>query len=234
MSFIILISIIPVVLLALFVYNKDTVKEPKPLLLALFASGFLAAIIVLAIDLSLSAVIPNFFVTDNMTKVSFYKLFSMVFLEIAFVEEFCKWLMIRLIGYNNRNNDQTYDLIVYSVFVALGFALIENVFYLIPGNISLGFYRAIFSIPSHASFGVFMGSFLGLAKTYEYKDKPLSRIYKFYAVLVPALLHTTYNFCLLANSSWFFIIFIIFVISLYIVAIIKIKEIAKIDEIEEL
>jgi RsiW-degrading membrane proteinase PrsW (M82 family) len=234
MSFAILISVIPVLLLAIFVYSKDTVKEPKPLLFTLFAAGFLAAIIVLGINIVLSVIIPDFFITDNITKVSFYKLFSMVFIEIAFVEEFCKWLMIRLVGYNNKQNDQSYDIIVYSVFVALGFALIENIFYLAPGNISLGIYRAIFSIPSHASFGVFMGSFLGLAKSYEQKDKALSKVYMFYAILVPTLLHTTYNFCLLANSSWFFIVFIIFVLSLYIMAIIKIREVAKKDEIEYL
>lgn len=234
MSFAILISVIPVLLLAIFVYSKDTVKEPKPLLFMLFAAGFLAAIIVLGINIVLSVIIPDFFITDNITKVSFYKLFSMVFIEIAFVEEFCKWLMIRLVGYNNKRNDQSYDIIVYSVFVALGFALIENIFYLAPGNISLGIYRAIFSIPSHASFGVFMGSFLGLAKSYEQKDKALSKVYMFYAILVPTLLHTTYNFCLLANSSWFFIVFIIFVLSLYIMAIIKIREVAKKDEIEYL
>ena len=234
MSFAILISVIPVLLLAIFVYSKDTVKEPKPLLFTLFAAGFLAAIIVLGINIVLSVIIPDFFITDNITKVSFYKLFSMVFIEIAFVEEFCKWLMIRLVGYNNKRNDQSYDIIVYSVFVALGFALIENIFYLAPGNISLGIYRAIFSIPSHASFGVFMGSFLGLAKSYEQKDKALSKVYMFYAILVPTLLHTTYNFCLLANSSWFFIVFIIFVLSLYIMAIIKIREVAKKDEIEYL
>ena len=234
MSFAILISVIPVLLLAIFVYSKDTVKEPKPLLFTLFAAGFLAAIIVLGINIVLSVIIPDFFITDNITKVSFYKLFSMVFIEIAFVEEFCKWLMIRLVGYNNKRNDQSYDIIVYSVFVALGFALIENIFYLAPGNISLGIYRAIFSIPSHASFGVFMGSFLGLAKSYEQKDKALSKVYMFYAILVPTLLHTTYNFCLLANSSWLFIVFIIFVLSLYIMAIIKIREVAKKDEIEYL
>ena len=158
----------------------------------------------------------------------------MIFLEIAFVEEFCKWIMIRLVGYNNKNNNQAYDIIVYSVFVALGFALIENIFYLMPGDLKLGIYRAVFSIPSHASFGVFMGSFLGLAKAYEYTDKALSRVYMFYAILVPTLLHTTYNFCLLANNSWFFIIFVLFVLSLYIVSIIKIKETAKKDEIEQL
>lgn len=238
MSLIILVSIIPVVLLALFVYSKDTVKEPKPLLIGLFISGFLAAALVIVIDICLSTIIPNFFVTDNYTNISFYKLFSVIFLEIAFIEEFSKWIMIRLLGYDNKNFDQKYDIIVYSVFVSLGFACIENIFYLVPSSLSLGFYRAIFSIPGHACFGVFMGSFLGLAKEYEGNDKVLSRVYMFYAVLIPTLLHTTFNFCLLSNRTWFFIVFVIFVIILYIASIITIKKFSEdnkdVEQIENL
>ena len=228
MSLIILISVIPVILLALFVYSKDSVKEPKPLLMALFASGFVAATVVIIINLGLSSFIEH---------ISFYKLFSVIFLEIAFIEEFSKWIMIVILGYHNKNFDQLYDIVVYSVFVALGFACIENIFYLIPNSLSLGIYRAIFSIPGHACFGVFMGSYLGLAKIYEDKDKMLSRVYMFYAVLVPTLLHTAYNFCLLANSKYFFIVFLIFMVILYIISILKIDRISKNTEqinIEEL
>lgn len=230
MSLVILVSVVPVILLALFVYSKDTVKEPKSLLMGLFISGFLAAALVIVIDICLSTIIPDFFIADNYTNMSFYKLFSIVFLEIAFIEELSKWLMIRLLGYDNKNFDQKYDIIVYSVFVSLGFACIENIFYLIPSGLSLGFFRAIFSIPGHACFGVFMGSFLGLAKEYEDKDKILSRVYMFYAVLIPTLLHTTFNFCLLANKTWFFIVFIIFIIILYITSIITIKRISEEDK----
>ena len=227
MSLIILISLIPVVLLALFVYSKDSVKEPKPLLMILFASGFLAAAIVILINIGLSSFIPNFFITDNYEHVSFYKLFSIIFLEIAFVEEISKWIMIVILGYRSKSFDQLYDIVVYSVFVALGFACIENIFYLVPSNLSLGLYRAIFSIPGHACFGVFMGAYLGLAKMYEDNDKMLSRIYMLYAILVPTLLHTAYNFCLLANSKYFFIIFLVFMAILYIVSILKIDRISK-------
>ena len=205
--------------------------------MGLFASGFLAATIVILINIGLSSFIPNFFITDNYTNVSFYKLFSVIFLEIAFVEEFSKWLMIVVLGYHNKNFDQLYDIVVYSVFVALGFACIENIFYLIPNSLSLGLYRAVFSIPGHACFGVFMGAYLGLAKMYEDKDKMLSRVYMFYAILVPTLLHTAYNFCLLANSKYFFIVFLIFMVVLYILSVLKIDRISKNTEqinIEEL
>lgn len=227
MSSIILISCIPVILLGLFVYGKDNVKEPKSLLFGLFMSGFLAAILVLLIDICLSVVIPDFYVADHAKEVSFFKLFSSILLEVALVEEFCKWLMIKFLGYNHRDFDQLYDIIVYSVFVSLGFAFIENVFYVFSGSFTTGIYRAIFSIPGHACFGVFMGFFFGLAKMYEKKDKPLSNVYIFYAVLVPTLLHTIYNFCLLATETWFIIIFLAFILVLYIAAFLLIEKISK-------
>ena len=99
MSVLLFISIVPVFLLALFIYSKDSIKEPASLLLGLFVSGFLAAVLVFLIDICITSVAPNFFVTDNTEGISFFKLFSSILLEIALLEEFCKWLMIKLIGY---------------------------------------------------------------------------------------------------------------------------------------
>lgn len=227
MALMVFISFVPVIVLSIFTYSKDNVKEPKSLLFGLFISGFIAAVLVLLIDIILSAVIPDFYVLDNVQEVSFFKLFCSILLEIALVEEFCKWLMIKIIGYQSKDFDQIYDVIVYSVFVSLGFAFLENIFYAAGTSVSVTFYRAIFSIPAHACFGVFMGFFFGLAKIYEKNDKPLSNVYMFYAVLIPTLLHTVYNFCLLADSSWFIIVFLIFMFILYIVAFVLIEKISK-------
>ena len=137
----------------------------------------------------------------------------------------------KALGYNHKDFDQVYDIIVYSVFVSLGFAMVENIFYVVPATFSLGVFRAIFSIPGHASFGVFMGLFLGLAKIYEKEDIVLSRIYMCYAILVPSLLHTFYNFCLLASKMLLVIIFITFIIFLYVTAVLVINKLSKDDRI---
>ena len=102
MSLLLLVSIIPVFLLAIFIYSKDSVKEPISLLLGLFVSGFLAAVLVVLIDVLFSVFIPNFFVTDNVKDVSFFKLFSSVLLGLALVEEFCKWIFVYKLEYTPR------------------------------------------------------------------------------------------------------------------------------------
>ena len=221
------ISIFPVFLIGLYIYKKDKGKEPKTLLLGLFMSGFLSALLVVIIDIVFFLINPDFYKVTLGNNVGFYKLFSTIFFEIAFIEEFSKWIMIKFLGYNNKEFDELYDIIVYSVFVALGFAMIENIFYVLPGGLSLGLFRALFSVPGHACFGIFMGVFLGLAKTYEKKDKHLSNLYMMFAILVPTLLHTFYNFCLINGEPWFLLIFVVFIIILYISAIIYSDRIAK-------
>lgn len=221
------VSIFPVILISLYIYRKDKNKEPKALLLGLFMSGFLSAILVVIIDIVIAFINPDFYKLTLDNNIGFYKLFSTIFFEIAFIEEFSKWLMIRFLGYNNKEFDQLYDIIVYSVFVALGFAMVENIFYVLPGGLSLGLFRAFFSVPGHACFGIFMGVFLGLAKVYEKKDKYLSCLYMFFALLVPTLLHTFYNFCLINGEVWFLFVFLIFIIILYISAIIYSDKISK-------
>ena len=94
MSIALLLSIVPVFLLAFYIYSKDSVKEPASLLLGLFVSGFLAAIMVLLIDILIAELIPDFFVTDKIEGVSFFKLFSGILRQVALLEEFCKWLYI--------------------------------------------------------------------------------------------------------------------------------------------
>ena len=218
------ISILPVFLLGMYIYKKDPEKEPTSLLVGLFMAGFLSAVLVIIADIIIGFVDPDFYkILEENNNLSFYKIFGVVFFEIALVEEFFKWLMIRCLGYNNKEFDQLYDIIVYSVFVALGFAMVENIFYVLPGGVSLGIFRALFSVPAHTCFGVIMGTFLGLAKKYQKKDKSLSNLYMFYAILVPTLLHTIFNFCLLSEEFLFRVIFIIFVITLYVVSILRIN-----------
>lgn len=223
------ISMIPVILLGLYIYNKDTVKEPKSLLLILFVSGLISSFIVVIINILTALIIPDLYLSDNYQNFGFFKLFILIFLEIALVEELSKWVMIRTIGYHHKDFDQLYDIIVYSTFVALGFAAIENALYVLQGGITLGIYRAIFSVPGHVAFGVFMGYYLGLAKTVEKNDKTKYKLYMTLSILVPTLLHTVYNFFLMKENIWYLIVFLGFIIILYVSAV---KEIDKVSKIE--
>lgn len=224
------ISFFPVFLLAKYIYNKDSSKESKSLLIGLFTSGVLAVIIVTIVNLIIMILFPQYYVTSEYNNFNFLTLFLLLFLEVSLVEEGSKWLMIKLFGYRSKEFDQIYDIIVYSVFVSLGFAAMENFLYVVEGGLSLGIYRAIFSVPAHASFGVLMGYFLGLVRISRFTNKFLYLKNIVFSILVPTFFHTIYNFCLLSNNIYFLLLFLVFVCCLYCLSIKKVNQFAKIEK----
>lgn len=224
-----ILSFLPVVLLGLYIYSKDSDKEPKSLLFGLFVSGFLSALIVIFANLFIVTFFPDFYVSSNYNRYSFLIIFLLIFLEMGVLEELSKWIMIMFIGFKNKEFDQIYDIIVYSVFVALGFAAFENVFYVMQGGVGVGIYRAIFSVPGHAAFGVIMGYFLGLAKTS--RSRSMRIWFMIFSVFFPAILHTVYNFCLIAETTPYLMMFIGFMIILYFIAFKRINEFANSNEV---
>jgi hypothetical protein len=62
-------------------------------------------------------------------------------------------------GFNEEN-----DGLVYTSAVALGFAGLENVFYVVSGGISVGIARAITAVPLHYFTGIVMGYYVGISK----------------------------------------------------------------------
>lgn len=222
-----LIAIIPVILLANYVYKKDKHKEPSSLLIKFFLLGILAAQIVMIINSLISIFIPQDINTDNM---SYIELMFYVFAFIAFLEELSKWIFTYKLGYNNKEFDEMYDMIVYSVFTSLGFATIENISYIfMNGSIGVGIYRGLLAIPGHTCFAIFMGFYLSMAKFYSInKNYKQERINKIKSILIPILLHFIYDYCCFAGTYLFLIIFFIFIINLYLYAHEKLKYMASI------
>ena len=224
-----IISILPVFLVGLYIYKKDTNKEPKSLLIGLLFSGLLAGIVVIIVNVFMALVLSDGYISDDVSGFSFFRLFLTIFFEIALVEEFSKWFMVRFLGYRSKEYDEVYDIIVYSAFVALGFAGFENIFYVLDGGIGIGLLRGILSVPGHAAFGIFMGYYMGWAKFYKNKDRLMYFRYMFLSIFIPSLLHTGFNFCLYVSGFSFFLIFLGLVIIIYIVAICKINQFVRID-----
>ena len=69
---------IPVILLGLYIYSKDSVKEPKSLLLILFSSGLLSSVLVIIMNIITALLLPDLYLSDNYSKFGFFKLFAML------------------------------------------------------------------------------------------------------------------------------------------------------------
>jgi RsiW-degrading membrane proteinase PrsW (M82 family) len=98
------------------------------------------------------------------------------------------------------------DTLVLALAVSLGFAALENCFYVISGDDwrTTASLRAITSVPGHGLNGLAMGALLISARSSG--DKKPSRI--FCALIVPIALHAAYDFPLFAieknvEGVWF-------------------------------
>lgn len=220
-----LISILPVLIVAKYIYNKDKNKEPLKLLIELFIGGIIAVFITLLLTELLEKVFPFFKIDTD--QLDLLELLLSVFVGIALIEEFSKWIITYLITYKNKEFDEFYDMIVYCVFVSLGFALYENIFYVFQEGVGIGIFRAFLAVPAHAFNGIFMGYYLGLAKIASLNNnKNLEIKNKVFSIIVPILLHGVYDYCLLSGRGILYIIFIVFMISLYVFAISKVNKVS--------
>lgn len=201
-------AIIPAVILLIKVYQADKYeKEPPHLLLSLITYGILSTGIALILE-QLGSMLLNTFCADNPL---LYQIL-LYFVVVAFSEEGAKYVLLKKRTWNSSAFNYRFDGVVYAVFVSLGFALWENISYVLQYGLQVAMIRAVTAVPGHACFGVFMGLWYGSAKLYEgYGREGRSKFCRTMAVLVPALLHGAYDFIASSQderSEWGFVIFI--------------------------
>ena len=220
----ILAAVIPAVFLMIKVYRSDRLeRESHGMLLRLVVGGVLSALIALVSEWVLSGLlqllVPS---TSALFDVLLY------FVVVAFSEEGAKYFMLRRRSWSSPEFNCQYDGVVYAVFVALGFALWENISYVMHYGFQTALVRAVTAIPGHACFGVFMGVFYGFAKKFERSGRPQeSRTCRILAVLFPALLHGLYDY--IASTQLQAGSFVIFIAILFIVSYILVGKLSKSD-----
>lgn len=216
------ISILPVIVLLVFVYRNDKYeKEPFGMLLKALLFGVLSTLPAILLERAISL----FNVFGEMGMPIADGLFD-GFCVAGFSEELCKLAMLWLCVWKSRHFNEYFDGIVYAACVALGFAGIENVGYVLgesdfANSLHTGLVRAVLSVPGHFLFGVVMGYYLALAK-FEPHGRPRNL---FLALLVPMLLHGTFDTLLMipekmgegggAVTMAFFVAFIWFDVRLW-------------------
>ncbi len=233
-NFLIFLAILPVILIAKYVYDKDKNKEPMRVLSKLLVGGVAACFLTLAISYTLSFIFPTSFTLNISANDSFFKVLLQCFIYIALIEEGSKLIMTYSLSYKEKAFDEIYDIIIYAVFVSLGFAAFENILYVLgqAGTgpaITTGILRGLLAVPGHAIYGMYMGYYLSLAKLANIegnKTEEKKNIIK--SLIIPTILHGTYDLCCLSagKSGIIIIVFLIFVITMYIISIKKLKFVA--------
>ena len=197
--FLLLAALIPPLVLMGVIYRMDKIEqEPPRMMMGLFFKGLLAMFPILILEL-LAAQFVDFFPWSYLGY-----LFLSYFCIPGFIEEGVKYRVLKKNTWNDPNFNFRFDAVVYSVFVSLGFAAVENVMYVLTNGFSTAVLRAIFSIPGHAMFGVVMGVGVGTAKwmqTMGQRQQAQALLRK--AWLTAAVLHGFYDF-LLVGFGWIF------------------------------
>lgn len=218
MSTLLILSLAPVAIIAFYIYNRDLYdKEPAKLLLRGLLWGALVCFPASSIE--------KFLVQFNSSP--FYE----AFVVAGFTEEMLKYLALYFLIWKNEEFNEKFDGIVYGVYVALGFAGLENILYVMEGGLGTAITRAVTAVPAHAIFGLTMGYYFGMAKF----DETNRTSYIIKSIIFPIILHGLYDYCLMTSYTWLTALFIPYVIFLWIHAFKKLKSVeqAPLDENED-
>ena len=201
-------AVIPALLLLIYVYRADRLEPESPRLLFVLVIEWIISTALAVFTETIGETVLGWFLNED----SVAYLAWLYFLVVGLSEEGFKYLLLKRKTWKNPSFDCQFDGVVYAVFVSLGFALWENIDYVILYGFGTAVLRAVTAVPGHACFGVFMGAWYGLAKKLENEGRiKLSKTCRRMSLLTAVLLHGTYDFVAsieIEGCGWFFAAFV--------------------------
>ncbi len=177
------IAFLPALILCVFIYCKDRVeKEPIGLLTGLFFAGAVSYFPAFAVERFITGGIDKIFeryisfsadgaVIYESTAADILHKVLCAFVGVALVEVGIKWCILFFGTRNNKNFNYLFDGIVYSAFISLGFAAVENVRYAWVNGWDTLALRSLSSVPCHLFVGVLMGYYYTVRQAYKNAQK---------------------------------------------------------------
>ena len=239
------LALLPAIVLCCYVYKKDKVeKEPIGLLLKLFIFGALSCIPIVIVEIIFGDILNAILPEETAVGIAAHHFFA-----IALVEESFKFLVLIRLTRKNKEYNSIFDGMIYAIFVSLGLAALENVFYVFQNGVSVGIMRAFMSVPGHMFFAVLMGYYYSLwhltEKAAEVEEdliqkgligndlKPFSaRGNKIKSLIMPVVAHGFYNTCCSLGTVLSYVILFAFLIFMYVHSFRKIRKMSSVDGFE--
>ena len=186
-------ALLPAIILGFYIWYKDAKPEPARWLFRALLAGIGICIPVAMVENYISGLL-----FANGTPTTLFGTTIEAFFVAAIPEEAAKLLALWLVLRKNPYFDERFDGIVYAVFVGLGFAGIENVFYVTGSGdewVTVAVMRALLSVPGHYAFAIMMGYYYTM---YHFvKRTPLNAVL---ILLVPVLAHGVYDALAMSGS----------------------------------
>ena len=218
-----LITILPSLLIILFFVKSDRFPEPTNQIIKIFFYGIFLCFPAFYLNTALGDIYANTGLSEGLIS---------SFLSAAPVEEVLKFAVLYSLVYKMKDFNEPIDGVVYGVTVSLGFATLENIYYVYflndyfdTSSQSLAILRSFSAIPAHGVFGATMGYFF-MKYSFISKQNNLAL-----CMIVPILLHGSYNFF---AHTYFIISLLIVIISWVVVlrAFLRLKKSQKIKKKE--
>lgn len=219
-------AVIPAVVLLVKVYKVDHLDKESPRLLwNLVVRGVIATVFAM-----LTEWIGEFVLSSFVQEGTVLYNFLLYFIVVAVSEEGFKYLLMKQRTWKDPEFNFQFDGVVYAVFVSLGFALWENISYVLMYGFGTALIRAVTAVPGHACFGVFMGAWYGLAKKFEsYGMHSQSKTCRVVALLSSIVLHGCYDFTASIENQNYAWVFVAFVVVMFLVAFRLVKKLSQND-----
>lgn len=182
------LALAPGIAIIIFILYKDKFnREPPFVLFVSFLFGVLSTLPAIGLEMAAGVF--------ELSGIEGQLVFA--FLGVALVEEFVKFVPLRLYSFTRRSFDEPMDGIVHGVMIAMGFAMLENVGYVYENGETTGWLRMFTAVPGHASWGVIMGYYAGKAKfNYKHRGRILLT-----GLLLATFFHGLYDGCLFATQE---------------------------------
>ena len=179
-------ALFPAILLWLYIWKKDTQKEPTSWLVKAVLWGVAICIPVALVEGGIEALL---FGVDG-KPFSLFGTTTMAFIVAALPEETFKLFALWMILRKNPYFDEHFDGIVYAVCVGLGFAAFENIMYVFSEEdwVSTAIVRALLAVPGHYAFAILMGYYYSVYHFVDHSPKVAACV-----LLVPIIAHGAYD-----------------------------------------
>lgn len=179
-------ALLPAVILWLYIWKKDSQPEPTSWLIKAILLGVGICIPVAMLEVGIEMLL----FTAGIAPTNLIGTTIQAFIVAAIPEETFKLLALWLILRKNPHFDEHFDGIVYAVCVGLGFAAIENIFYIWGEEewMSVAISRALLTVPAHYAFAILMGYYYSVYHFVDHSTKNAICI-----LLVPVMAHGIYD-----------------------------------------
>lgn len=185
-------ALLPAIFLWIYIWKQDPQPEPTNWLVKAVLYGIGICVPAALLEMGIERVI---FGGEPST---LFGTTIQAFFVAALPEESFKLLALWLILRKNPYFDEHFDGIVYAVCVGLGFAALENVFYIVAEEenwMGVAISRALLAVPGHYAFAVLMGYYYSVYHFVDYSPRVAVCV-----LLIPVAAHGIYDALALSGT----------------------------------